>query len=114
MSLICFHIPVYTGTGCTSSENPKIITELEKQLTVQGMNRGTQVVRMGCLGLCALGPIITICPEEARYTHMTVDDVEEIASEHVAKDRIIKRLFNRNERGDGSATSLAEIRLYRH
>ena len=38
MSLIRSHILVCTGTGCTSSESPKIIAEFEKQLAAQGMD----------------------------------------------------------------------------
>ena len=45
---------------------------------------------------------------------MTVDDVEEIVAEHIVKGRIVKRLLNRNEGGDGPATSLAETRFYKH
>ncbi len=63
MSLIRSHILVCTGTGCTSSESPKIIAEFEKQLAAQGMDKEAQVVRTGCFGLCALGPIVTIYPE---------------------------------------------------
>ena len=97
MSLIRSHILVCTGTGCTSSESPKIIAEFEKQLAAQGMDKEAQVVRTGCFGLCALGPIVTIYPEGACYTHVTVDDVEEIVSEHIVKGRIVKRLLNKNE-----------------
>ena len=114
MSLIRSHILVCTGTGCTSSESPKIIAEFEKQLAAQGMDKEAQVVRTGCFGLCALGPIVTIYPEGACYTHVTVDDVEEIVSEHIVKGRIVKRLLNKNEGGDGPATSLAETRFYKH
>ena len=113
MSLIRSHILVCTGTGCTSSESPKIIAEFEKQLAAQGMDKEAQVVRTGCFGLCALGPIVTIYPEGACYTHVTVDDVEEIVAEHIVKGRIVKRLLNRNEGGDGPATSLAETRFYK-
>ena len=90
MSLIRSHILVCTGTGCTSSESPKIIAEFEKQLAAQGMDKEAQVVRTGCFGLCALGPIVTIYPEGACYTHVTVDDVEEIVSEHIVKGRIVR------------------------
>ena len=114
MSLIRSHILVCTGTGCTASESPKIIAEFEKQLAAQGMDKEAQVVRTGCFGLCALGPIVTIYPEGACYTHVTVDDVEEIVAEHIVKGRIVKRLLNKNEGGDGPATSLAETRFYKH
>ena len=115
MSLIRSHILVCTGTGCSSSESPKIIAEFEKQLALQGMDKEAQVVRTGCFGLCALGPIVTVYPEGACYTHVTVDDVEEIVSEHIVKGRIVKRLLNKNESVEGGpATSLTDTQFYKH
>ena len=69
MSFIRSHILVCTGTGCSSSNSLKIIEEFEKQLVAQGMEKEAKVVRTGCFGLCALGPIVTIYPEGACYTH---------------------------------------------
>ena len=114
MSLVRSHILVCTGTGCSSSESPKIIEEFEKQLVAQGMDKEAKVVRTGCFGLCALGPIVTVYPEGACYTHVTVDDVEEIVSEHIVKGRIVQRLLNKNGGGEGPATSLAETNFYKH
>ena len=114
MSLIRSHILVCTGTGCSSSQSPKIIAEFEKQLAAQGMDREAKVVRTGCFGLCALGPIVTIYPEGACYTHVSMEDVEEIVSEHIVKGRIVKRLLNRGGEGEGPATSLTETRFYKH
>ena len=78
MSLIRAHILVCTGTGCSSSESPKIIEAFEKELAAQGMDKEVKVVRTGCFGLCAMGPIVTVYPEGACYTKVTVDDVAEI------------------------------------
>ena len=100
MSFIRSHILVCTGTGCSSSSSLKVIEEFEKQLVAQGMDKEAKVVRTGCFGLCALGPIVTIYPEGACYTHVTVDDVEEIVSEHIVKGRIVKRLLNKNTGDD--------------
>ena len=114
MSLIRSHILVCTGTGCTSSNSLKIIEEFEKQLVAQGMDKEAKVVRTGCFGLCALGPIVTIYPEGACYTHVTVDDVEEIVAEHIVKGRIVKRLLNKNASEEGAVTSLSETQFYKH
>ena len=58
MSFIRSHILVCTGTGCSSSNSLKIIEEFEKQLVAQGMEKESKVVRTGCFGLCALGPML--------------------------------------------------------
>ena len=39
MSYIRSHILVCTGTGCSSSDSPKVIEEFEKQLAAQGMDK---------------------------------------------------------------------------
>ena len=43
MSHIRSHILVCTGTGCSSSDSPKIIAEFEKQLAEQGMDQEAKV-----------------------------------------------------------------------
>ena len=50
MSHIRSHIMVCTGTGCSSSESPKIIAEFEKQLAAQGMDKEAQLVRTASFG----------------------------------------------------------------
>ncbi len=114
MSMIRTHILVCTGTGCSSSDSPKVIEAFEKELVAQGMDKEARVVRTGCFGLCAMGPIVTIYPEGACYTHVTAEDVEEIVSEHIVKGRIVKRLLHRDGAEAGPATSLTETRFYKH
>ncbi len=114
MSMIRSHILVCTGTGCSSSESPKVVAEFEKQLVEQGMDQEAKVVRTGCFGLCALGPIVTIYPEGACYTHVTVEDVAEIVSEHIVKGRIVKRLLHKGSEDEGPVTSLSGTRFYQH
>ena len=114
MSMIRTHILVCTGTGCSSSDSPKVIEAFEKELVAQGMDKEARVVRTGCFGLCAMGPIVTIYPEGACYTHVTAEDVEEIVSEHIVKGRIVKRLLHRDGAEAGPATSLTETLFYKH
>jgi NADP-reducing hydrogenase subunit HndC len=114
MSHIRSHILVCTGTGCSSSDSPKIIAEFEKQLAEQGMDQEAKVIKTGCFGLCAMGPIVTVYPEGACYTHVMVDDVAEIVSEHIVKGRIVKRLLHKGDEGESPATSLADTQFYRH
>ena len=57
MNLVRSHILVCTGTGCTSSNSLKIIEAFERELEAQGMAKEAQVVKTGCFGLCAMGPL---------------------------------------------------------
>ena len=87
------HVLVCGGTGCTSSDSPKIIAALEKEIAAQGLTEEVKVVRTGCFGLCALGPIMIVYPEGCFYSRVKVEDVSEIVSEHLLKGRIVTRLL---------------------
>ena len=61
------HVLVCGGTGCTSSHSAEIIAEFEKEIAEKGLADEIKVIRTGCFGLCALGPIVVVYPK-ARST----------------------------------------------
>ncbi len=114
MNFVRSHILVCTGTGCSSSNSPKIIEAFERELKAQGMEQEARVVKTGCFGLCAMGPVVLVYPEGAFYTHVTTDDVAEIVSEHIVKGRIVQRLLHREGESAEKVTSLSETRFYKN
>ena len=93
MQLYKSHVLVCGGTGCTSSNSEKIIAEFDVQLARNNLQNEVKIVKTGCFGLCAEGPIIVVYPEGAMYTMVKVEDVKEITEEHLLKGRIVKRLL---------------------
>ena len=114
MSFVRSHILVCTGTGCSSSDSAKIYEAFEKELAAQGMDQEARVVKTGCFGLCAMGPIVMIYPEGACYTHVKATDVPEIVEEHIVKGRIVKRLLHMEGDSGEAVTSLSETKFYKH
>ena len=114
MNFVRSHILVCTGTGCSSSNSPKIIEAFERELKTQGMDQEARVVKTGCFGLCAMGPVVLIYPEGAFYTHVTPDDVPEIVSEHIVKGRIVQRLLHKEGDAAEKVTSLSDTRFYKN
>lgn len=115
MELYRSHVLVCGGTGCTSSGSQKIIDELEKQLKEQGIDKEVMVVKTGCFGLCALGPIMVVYPEGAFYSMVKPEDIKEIVSEHLVKGRIVKRLLYSEtvHEEEGKIKSLNEVDFYK-
>ena len=87
------HVLVCGGTGCTSSNSQKIIEAMEAEIKAKGLENEVQVIRTGCFGLCALGPIMIVYPEGCFYSEVKVEDVSEIVEEHLLKGRMVKRLL---------------------
>ena len=80
------------GTGCSSSGSAALITEFEEQIAKNGLADEVKVVRTGCFGLCALGPVVIVYPDGTFYSMVKKEDVAEIVAEHLLKGRIVDRL----------------------
>ena len=80
------------GTGCTSSGSQKLITEFEAQVEKNGLTDEVKIVRTGCFGLCALGPVVIVYPDGTFYSRVEEADVKEIVEEHLLKGRVVERL----------------------
>ena len=107
------NVLVCGGTGCTSSNSEQIIETLKAEIKAQGLEQEVNVIRTGCFGLCALGPIMIVYPEGAFYSRITPEDIPEIVSEHLLKGRIVKRLlYQETVQEDGTIKSLNETRFY--
>ena len=87
------HVLVCGGTGCTSSGSQRIIEKLENEIAANGLSEEVGVVKTGCFGLCALGPIMIVYPEGTFYSMVREDDIPEIVSEHLLKGRVVRRLL---------------------
>ena len=93
MAIARTHILVCGGTGCSSSHSQALIDELNRELEEKGLLGEVQVIKTGCFGLCALGPVVVVYPEGCFYSHVTEADIPEIVEEHILKGRIVTRLL---------------------
>ena len=107
------HVLVCGGTGCTSSGSEKIIAALEKEIAANGLTEEVQVVKTGCHGLCALGPIMIVYPEGAFYSMVKEEDVAEIVSEHLLKGRVVTRLLYSETVTENGVKALNETNFYK-
>ena len=98
------------GTGCTSSNSLKVIQQLEESFKELGID-DVIIVKTGCFGLCALGPIMIVYPEGAFYSQMTPEHVKTVAEKHLIKGgEIVKELLYADTvHKDGSVIPFAPI-----
>ena len=105
------HILVCGGTGCTSSKSKEIIANLEAGIKANGLDH-VRVIRTGCFGLCAKGPIVVVRPEDTFYAMTKPEDVEEILQKHIIGGEVVERLLCKDV--DGSLVkSLDELNFYK-
>ncbi len=107
------HVLVCGGTGCTSSGSQQIIDAFESEIKKNDLAEEVAVVRTGCHGLCALGPIVLIYPEGSFYSMVKPEDVAEIVSEHLLKGRVVTRLLYQETVKEEEVVPLAETGFYK-
>ena len=107
------HILVCGGTGCHSNNSAAIFDEFEKQLKEKGLDQEVKVVKTGCFGLCAAGPVIIVYPEGAFYSHVKVEDVTEIVDEHIGKGRLVTRLLHKEAEDTEAVRALSDTNFYK-
>ena len=102
------------GTGCTSSHSMKAIEQLEKSIKELGL-KDVLVVKTGCFGLCALGPIMIVYPEGAFYSQVTPEHAKVIAEKHLVKggEMVREYLYKGTLAEDGKVIPFAETPFYK-
>ena len=106
------HVLVCGGTGCTSSGSARIIEALDRELQSNGLTEEIKVIKTGCFGLCALGPVMIVYPEGAFYSMVKPEDIPEIVSEHLLKGRIVTRLLYQETVQEDTVKSLNHTQFY--
>ena len=112
MAIYRSHVLICGGTGCTSSDSPKIMEKMNEEIAKAGLEKEVKVVQTGCFGLCAIGPIMIVYPEGCFYSRVKVEDVPEIVSEHLLKGRMVERLLYK-EADEEVETSLDNVGFYK-
>ncbi len=107
------HVLVCGGTGCTSSGSEEIIQALQAEIDKNGLTSEVSVVKTGCHGLCALGPIMIVYPEASFYSMVKVEDIPEIVSEHLLKGRVVTRLLYNETVTEDGMKSLSDTAFYK-
>lgn len=70
---------VCLAAGCSSCHGDKIFKALKSEAEKQGA-RDVEIRGVGCLGLCAQGPLVRIEPDGHVYQHVRESDAAEIIS----------------------------------
>ncbi|WP_319526698.1 NADH-quinone oxidoreductase subunit NuoF [uncultured Desulfosarcina sp.] len=73
-----YRINVCVAAGCLSCRSDAVKASLEEEIRRQGKEKECRVRGVGCLGLCAVGPLIDISPSNVAYQAVQPSDAPEI------------------------------------
>ena len=76
------------GAGCISSHCGEVLNALREALQDHGLEQETNVLVTGCMGICAVGPVLMVEPDGIFYTEMNPDKVREITERHLVGGQV--------------------------
>ncbi len=82
---------VCTAAGCLSSRADQVKDALDKEVARRGLDRHCQVKGVGCMGLCAEGPLVSIENKGVMYQNVTSNDASDIV-QALDQDKPVERL----------------------
>ena len=77
------------GAGCISCGCADVKNAVIKSIKDYGLSDYVNVIETGCIGTCAVGPVILIEPEDIFYTSVTPKKAAEIIKANFKENRII-------------------------
>ena len=84
-----FIVYVCGGAGCVSSNCQLIQDTLVAEAEKAGIGSRVMVCQTGCMGTCAVGPVMLVTPGNIFYTELTPARVQEIVKEHLVGGKVL-------------------------
>jgi len=113
---------VCAGTGCIANGSMKVYDYLKAECARRGIpvavslkeetqEGGVRLKKSGCHGFCEIGPLVDIEPMNVLYTHVRVEDCDEIIDKTILGGEVVERLLYHS--GEQTCRSRDEIPFYR-
>jgi NADH:ubiquinone oxidoreductase subunit F (NADH-binding)/(2Fe-2S) ferredoxin/Pyruvate/2-oxoacid:ferredoxin oxidoreductase delta subunit len=102
-----------TGTGCVSNGAFEIKEALERELVRHGLDEEVGIVKTGCNGFCANGPIVVVQPDGIFYQKLTTDDIPHLVEEHFLKGKPVVELMYTSPRDGSPIARMKEIEFFK-
>lgn len=77
---------------CAQKEGIDIARAIIEEVQDREIDDKVMVTTTGCFGICGMGPVVMVYPEQTWYGKVTMEDIEEIM-DAVENDEIVERLL---------------------
>ena len=109
-----YQVLVCGGSGCLSSKCGEVKEAFEKLTHVNQLENQVAVIETGCIGICAVGPVLLIMPDEILYTELDAEKVVEIFQSHIVEGQVKEEYTLFNATQDRHIPKIGEIDFFRN
>jgi len=84
-----YQVMICAGAGCISCSCMDVKKAVEDEISLLKLQKDVIVIETGCMGTCAVGPVMLILPERIFYTDLTPEIARKIIRNHISKGEIL-------------------------
>ncbi|WP_367898887.1 CbiX/SirB N-terminal domain-containing protein [Leptospira sp. WS58.C1] len=88
------HIFVCENIDCASKGSSALVARMRSILKSNDRHLDFKISRSSCMGRCGEGPVVVVYPDGVWYQKVSVEDAEDLVSEHLLQDRLVSRLVD--------------------
>jgi len=79
-----------SGSGCVSSNCGEVRDALIAELEAAGLTDSVQLSLTGCIGICDVGPRLTVMPDGVFYCKLKPEDMKKIVKKHLVENQVVE------------------------
>ncbi len=79
-----------SGSGCVSSNCVEVRDALIAQLEKEGLRDKVKLSLTGCIGICEVGPRLTVMPDGVFYCKLKPEDMKKIVKRHLVENQVVE------------------------
>lgn len=91
MAASSHRVLICAGGGCVSSACGDVRDAARAKLAELGLDETVPVEETGCMGLCAIGPVMLILPDRTFYVGLNAQKAAEIIEKHVGRRQVVEK-----------------------
>lgn len=100
------------GTSCTAGGSREILESFREQIKLHDLEDEVSLSFSGCHGLCSIGPVVVIYPEDIFYCQVEPEDVPEIVEKTLIRGKLVDRLLFKDPITDETIPHYHQIPFY--
>ncbi|MGI5970983.1 MAG: NADH-quinone oxidoreductase subunit NuoF [Oscillospiraceae bacterium] len=113
MSQYRYQALVCGGTGCVSANCAAVEKALREALDKHGIADQVKVIQRGCMGTCAVGPVVYVLPDETYYTELNPEKMAEIVESHFVNGKPINEYTFYDNTTKQHVPNIKEVAFFR-
>ena len=86
-----YQLLICSGAGCVSAACGKVRDAAIDTLKEMDLEKEVGVIETGCMGICAVGPVMIVLPDRTFYIKLDPQNVRNIIKAHILEHKILEK-----------------------